>query len=103
MKVLTTIIVLTVVIAAAVYWRWRRVIARSRHWPSVAGTITRSKLKEHDVGDGGTRYSHDLGYAYQVEGQSYEGDRQRWFGVETRERPNELDWALRQNPVGKEV
>ena len=60
-------------------------------------------LQVETLGEGGIRYSHDLGYTYQVDGQVYQGNRQRWFDAETREEPSELDWALRANPVGKEV
>jgi hypothetical protein len=35
MSMLIAVIVLTLAIAASVYWRWRRIIARSRQRPSV--------------------------------------------------------------------
>lgn len=54
-------------------------IAQARSWTPVSAEVTHSAVKEHSDSDGST-YSIDIGYCYQIDGESVAGNRYSFFG-----------------------
>jgi hypothetical protein len=65
-------------------------------WPSVPGVITDMRITESRSSDGSTTKTAVLGYAYSVNGKSYQGDRVR---VEIGTSPSDAE----RYPKGKQV
>ena len=74
---------------------------RSEHWPVTDGTIQSAEMKSHSGSKGGTTYSAEVTYTYQVAGTSYTGDK-----VSIGQMSSSSAYAqgiLNRYPVGKKV
>lgn len=54
----------------------------SQHYPSVTGIITHSEVTSHQGSKGGTSYTADITYHYEIGGQKFDGNKLR-FGMTT--------------------
>jgi hypothetical protein len=89
-----------------VYWLgWGYLRARETlNWPTYPAKVIQSTIAEHQIGPKvPVEFSHDLIYRYQVDGQTYYGDR-----VKRRENPHFKERAkveawIREWPEGSEV
>jgi hypothetical protein len=80
MKVIMVVAVLAAAGAWILWWRSRSLIARSRQWPTAAGSIVQCGTKENPTpAYDEYKYSFILRYSYQVGAQTYECDRERWY------------------------
>src|SRR5262245_19572211 len=78
-------------------------VYRARHWPTVTGTITKSKVRSHlRATDEGSRFESEplVTYEYEVDGKHYRGTR-----INFAERIGGADVlpTLARYPVGKKV
>jgi hypothetical protein len=48
---------------------------RTEHWPVTNGIVRSSHTESHSDNDGGTTYSAEVAYTYQVAGVNYDGDK----------------------------
>ncbi len=48
---------------------------RTEHWPMTDGIVRSSQIKPHSDNDGGTTYSAEVTYTYDVAGVNYDGDK----------------------------
>jgi hypothetical protein len=74
---------------------------RSEHWPVTDGIVQSAEMKSHSGSKGGTTYSTDVTYTYQVAGMSYTGDK-----VSIGQMSSSSEYArgiLNRYPVGKKV
>jgi hypothetical protein len=74
---------------------------RSEHWPVTDGIIQSAEMKSHQGSKGGTTYSAEVTYTYQVAGAGYTGDK-----VSIGQMSSSSDYArgiLNRYPVGKKV
>jgi uncharacterized protein (TIGR03435 family) len=74
---------------------------RSEHWPVTEGIIQSAEMKSHEGSKGGTTYSAEVTYGYQVAGTSYTGDK-----VSIGQMSSSSEYArgiLNRYPVGKKV
>jgi uncharacterized protein DUF3592 len=74
---------------------------RSEHWPVTDGIIQSTEMKSHEGSKGGTTYSADVTYTYQVAGTGYTGDK-----VSIGQMSSSSEYArgiLNRYPVGKKV
>jgi uncharacterized protein (TIGR03435 family) len=74
---------------------------RSEQWPVTEGIIQSAEMKSHQGSKGGTTYSAEVTYAYQVAGTSYTGDK-----VSIGQMSSSSEYAhgiLNRYPVGKKV
>ncbi len=74
---------------------------RSEHWPVTDGIIQSAEMKSHQGSKGGTTYSAEVTYTYQVTGTSYTGDK-----ISIGQMSSSSEYAraiLNRYPVGKTV
>ena len=74
---------------------------RSEHWPVTDGIVRSAEMKSHSGNKGGTTYSAEVTYSYQVAGTSYTGDK-----VSIGQMSSSSGYAreiLNRYPVGKKV
>ena len=74
---------------------------RSEHWPVTDGIIQSAEIKSHSGNHGGTTYSAEVTYSYQVAGTSYTGDK-----VSIGQMSSSSAYAgaiLNRYPVGKKI
>jgi uncharacterized protein (TIGR03435 family) len=74
---------------------------RSGQWPVTNGIIRSAELKSHQGNKGGTTYSAEITYTFQVGGATYEGDK-----VSIGQMSSSSDYArgiLNRYPAGKKV
>jgi len=74
---------------------------RSEHWPVTDGIIQSAAVKSHSGSKGGTTYSAEVTYSYQVAGASYTGDK---VAIGQMSASSEYAWGIvNRYPVGKKV
>ena len=74
---------------------------RAEHWPVTDGIIQSSEMKSHQGSKGGTTYSAEVTYTYQVAGTGYTGNK-----VSIGQMSSSSEYAqgiLNRYPVGKKV
>jgi uncharacterized protein (TIGR03435 family) len=74
---------------------------RSEHWPVTDGIIQSAEMKSHSGSKGGTTYSAEVTYTYQVAGMSYTDDK-----VSIGQMSSSSEYArgiLNRYPVGRKV
>lgn len=82
------------------YQFWRAYDARTRFLPA-AGMVTASRVESSSSSDG-TTYGAQVEYDYEINGQSYQGDRYSYFSFSTSSRDHAQDIVDRY-PVGREI
>jgi hypothetical protein len=83
-------------VAGSVWWRARRTPAQAVHWPHTKGTVLSSTVQ---VGGGASRAGEPLVfYAYQVNGQVFQGQRVRAAGT-----PRNTSSTIARYPAGASV
>ncbi|MGD1018365.1 MAG: DUF3592 domain-containing protein [Verrucomicrobiia bacterium] len=55
-------------------------IEQARHWPAVSCRVISSRVQSHTSSKGGTTYSVDILYAYNVDGREYRSNRYDFMG-----------------------
>jgi uncharacterized protein (TIGR03435 family) len=74
---------------------------RTEHWPVTDGVIQSAEMKSHSGSKGGTTYSAEVTYTYQVAGTGYTGDK-----VSIGQMSSSSEYArgiLNRYPIGKKV
>src|SRR5882724_11371684 len=74
---------------------------RTEHWPVTDGVIQSAAMKSHEGSKGGTTYSAEVTYIYQVGGLSYAGSK-----ISIGQMSSSSEYArgvLNRYPVGKKV
>jgi len=93
-------VVVGLVVLGIGIWTFAKSI-RSEHWPVTDGIIQSAAMKSHQGSKGGTTYSAEVTYTYQVAGTSYTGGK-----VSIGQMSSSLEYArgiLNRYPVGKKV
>ena len=85
------------------YFRNRRQARVSARWPTVAGTITESKLAVELDQDGDEKYRADIRFAYRVGDREFEGSNVRWGWSAIYAWRSRAAAALAAYPAGKSV
>jgi hypothetical protein len=85
------------------YLRNRRQARVRARWPTVAGTITQSKLAVELDEDGDEKYRADIRFAYRVDGREFEGSNVKWGWTALYAWRSRAAAALAVYPVGKAV
>lgn len=75
----------------------------SARWPTVAGTITQSKLAVEFDEDGDEAYRADIRFAYRVGGREFEGSKVKWGWTAVYAWRSRAAAALAEYPIGKAV
>jgi len=92
----TALLVAVAGVAGSMWWRAHRGPARTARWPHTMGTVLSSTVQ---VGGGSTRVEHPLVfYAYQVDGQVFQGKRVRAAG-----RTHDASSTIARYPAGASV
>jgi len=93
-------VVIGLVAAGIGIWTLAKSI-RSEHWPVTDGIVQSAEMKSHSGSKGGTTYSAEVTYTYQVAGTGYTGDK-----VSIGQMSSSSEYAgkiLNRYPVGKKV
>ena len=85
------------------YLQNRRQARASARWPTVAGTITASRLAVELDKDGDEKYRADVRFAYRVGGREFEGSNVKWGWSALYAWRSRAAAALAPYPVGKPV
>jgi uncharacterized protein (TIGR03435 family) len=93
-------IVVGLVVAGIGVWIFAKSL-RAEHWPVTDGIVQSAEMKSHSGNHGGTTYSAEVTYSYQMAGTSYTGDK-----VSIGQMSSSSEYAreiLNRYPVGKNV
>lgn len=85
------------------YLQNRRQARASARWPTVAGTITESKLAVELDEDGDEKYRADIRFVYRVGGREFEGANVKWGWTAIYAWRSHAAAALAAYPMGKAV
>ena len=93
--------VAVIILGIAVYMR-RRAQA-SKQWPMVLGQVVSSMITSSTSSEGGTTYSPDIRYAYDIGGQAYSSNRVAFGGFTSTSNPRDAQKHTDRYPAGAVV
>lgn len=94
-------VVAVIILAIGVYIRQRA--EASKAWPMVLGQVISSMVTSSSDSDGGTTYSPDIRYAYDVGGQAYQSSRLAFGGTVSTGNPRDAQKHTARYPAGSVV
>jgi hypothetical protein len=75
----------------------------SRQWPMVLGQVVQSLVTSSSGSEGGTVYSPEIRYAYDVGGQAYQSSRVAFGGFSSNSSPRDAQRTTARYPAGAVV
>ncbi len=93
--------VAVIILGIAVYTRQRA--EASKQWPMVLGQVVSSMVTSSSSSEGGTTYSPDIRYAYDVGGQAYQSSRLAFGGTVSTSNPRDAQKHTARYPAGSVV
>ncbi len=93
--------VAAILIGVGVYVRGRA--QASKQWPMVLGQVVSSMITSSSSSEGGTTYSPDIRYAYDVGGRAYHSNRVAFGGFTSTSNPRDAQKHTDRYPAGSVV